>query len=216
MSVAQINSAWHGLVGLLLLPTCLSGASQPSRVVWQKDITRGTIESHRIEVSASGRTRYELRQGESEIVAVDFQLEPHNVDFLLEMFTRADFLNQDKNFVSSRRVANTGTKTIRLESGRQTREVVFLYTEDKTLRKIVTFFDQLSGQEKFLLEMNLVLKHDRLGVPKKLDQLEGFLSRKTIIDPQRFAPVLKKISVDTALMNLARKKARRLLRQINR
>ncbi len=216
MCVAQINSARHWLVALLLLPGYLSGASQPSRVVWQKDLTRGPVKSHRIEVSATGKARYELKQSGSETLTVDFQLKPHTVDFLLQLFTQADFLNQDKNFVSSRRVADTGTRTIRLESGRQTREVVFLYTEDKTLRKIVAFFDQLSGQEKFLLEMNLALKHDRLGIPKKLNQLERFLHRKTIVDPQRFAPILKKISLDMSLMNLARKEARRLLRQINR
>ena len=216
MSAPQINSAWRLWGVLLWLPVCLSGADQPSQVIWQKDFSRGKVETHRIEIRGDGKARYELKQDEADPLAVDFQLQPHTLDSLWEMFAQADFLNEDKNFVSSRRVADTGTRTIRLESGRQTREVVFRHTEDRTLRKIVDFFDHLSRQERSLLDIKLALKHDRLGVPRKLDQLEGALHRKTIVDPQRFAPILKRISRDTSLMNLARKKARSLLRQIDR
>ena len=216
MRPSRVHSAWLLPVALLLLAGGLSGAGQPVRVFWQKDYTRGKPELHRIEVETDGTARYLLRLGDGEPLTVDFQLKSHTVEHLLEMFVQADFLNRDKNFVSSRRVADTGTRTIRLESGAQTREVVFRHTNDKTLRKIATFFDHLSAQERFLLDMKLTLKHDRLGIPRKLDLLEGYLDRKTIVDPQRFSPVLKRISQDRSLMNLARKMARRLLRQIDR
>jgi hypothetical protein len=94
--------------------------------------------------------------------------------------------------------------------------VVFKHTDDRTFRKIVTFFDHLSAQERFLLDLELTLKHDRLGIPRRLDQLQGFMDRKTIVDPQRFSPILKRISQNPSLMNLARKTARRLLRRIDR
>lgn len=216
MRPSRVHSAWPLSLALLLLAGGLNSAGQPGRVFWQKDYSRGRTEFHRIEVETDGRTRYVLRLGDGEPVAVDFQLKPHTLRRLLEMFAQADFLNRDKNFVSSRRVADTGTRTIRLVSGPETREVVFRHTNDKSFRKIVTFFDHLSAQERFLLDLKLTLKHDRLGIPRKLDQLRGFLDRKTIVDPQRFAPILKRISQDSALMNLARKTARRLLRQIDR
>lgn len=216
MRPSRVHSAWLLSLALILLTGGSSGAGQPTRVFWQKDYSRGNTELHRIEVETDGRTRYVLRLGEGEPVAVDFQLKPHTLRHLLELFVQADFLNRDKNFVSSRRVADTGTRTIRLTSGTQTREVVLRHTDNKTFRKIVTFFDHLSAQERFLLDMKLTLKHDRLGIPRKLDQLQGFLDRKTIVDPHRFSPILKRISQDTSLMNLARKTARRLLRRIDR
>lgn len=216
MRPSRVRSAWPLSLAVFLLAGSLSGAGQPARVFWQKDYSRGATELHRIEVETDGTTRYELRLGDGEPVAVDFQLKPHTLQHLLEMFVQADFLNRDKKFVSSRRVADTGTRTVRLVSGPQSREVVFRHTDDKTFRKIVTFFDHLSAQERFLLDIKLTLKHDRLGIPRKLDQLEGFLDRKTIVDPQRFSPILNRISQDTSLMNLARKTARRLLRKIGR
>lgn len=216
MRPSRVHPAWPLSLALLLLAGGLSGAEQSARVFWQKDYSRGTTELHRIEVETDGSTRYVLKLGDGEPVAVDFQLKPHILRHLLEMFDQADFLNRDKNFVSSRRVADTGTRTIRLASGPQTREVVFKHTNDRTLRKIATFFDHLSAQERFLLDLELTLKHDRLGIPRKLDQLQGFMERKTIVDPQRFSPILKRISQNTSLMNLARKTARRLLRRIDR
>ena len=212
----RVHSAWPLSLVLFLLAGSSSGAGQPTRVFWQKDYSRGNTELHRIEVETDGSTRYLLRLGDGEPVAVDFHLKPHILRHLLELFAQADFLNRDKNFVSSRRVADTGTRTIRLVSGPQEREVVLRHTDNKTFRKIVTFFDHLSAQERFLLDLKLTLKHDRLGIPRKLDLLEGYLDRKTIVDPQRFSPVLKRISQDRSLMNLARKMARRLLRQIDR
>ncbi len=216
MRPSRVHPAWSLSLALLLLAGGSSGAEQSTRVFWQKDYSRGTTELHRIEVETNGKTRYVLRLGEGEPVAVDFQLKPPIFRHLLEMFVQADFLNRDKNFVSSRRVADTGTRTIRLTSGPQSREVVLKHTDNKSFRKIVNFFDHLSAQERFLLDLKLTLKHDRLGIPRKLDQLQGFLDRKTIVDPQRFSPILKRISQDTSLMNLARKTARRLLRRIDR
>ena len=102
----RVSSAWPLSLALLVLAGGLSGAGQPTRVVWQKDYSRGQTELHRIEVEGDGTTRYLLRLGDGEPVAVDFQLKPHTLQRLWEMFVEADFLNRDKNFVSSRRVAD--------------------------------------------------------------------------------------------------------------
>ena len=215
MLIIRVKAAFFQHLVLLLLSSHLSAAGQPSRVVWQKDFNRGHLETHRIEISENGKAKYEFKQDEGAAIKVDFQLKFHTVGSLLEMFTRADFLNEAKDFVSLRQVADTGTRTISLESGPRIREVVFMHTEDKTLREIADFFDQLSRQERSLFEMNLALKHDRLDIPKQLELLEQNLRRKKLVDPERFILVLKKILADSSLMNLARKHARRLLSQID-
>ena len=215
MSIVRVKVAFFRYLVLLFLSTHLRGSGQPFRVVWQKDLNRGCLEIHRIEISGDGKAKYKFKQDEGATIEVDFQLKFHAVGSLLEMFTQADFLNETKDFVSLRQVADTGTRTIRLESGLRIREIVFMHTEDKTLREIAVFFDQLSRQERSLFEMNLALKHDPLGVPKQLELLEQNLRRKKLIDPERFILVLKKILADSSLMNLARKQARRLLSEID-
>jgi hypothetical protein len=143
-------------------------------------------------------------------------LKPSTVDSLISLFQQADFLNESKGFVSGRKVANMGMKTIRFESGSKRREVTFNYTEDKTLQQIVNFFENLCQQEQSLFEMDLALKYDRLGIPKKLDELERNLSAKRIVAPERFAPILERIYQDESLINYSRTEAKKILSKIDR
>ena len=200
---------------ILLLPSHYSNSDVLNKITWKKNLTRGRMESYQIEVNENGQVTYQFFPDQGEVVLVNLRLSSKKVDFLLDMFSKADFLNKKKNFVSSRKVASTGINTIRLESGLQQREIVFRYTENKILKKIILFFNQLSQQEQSLFEMDISLKYDRLGILKRLDQLDRYLQRKELIDPKRFIPVLEKISTDKSLINLARKQARQILHQIN-
>ncbi len=200
---------------IFLLPSHYSNSDVLNKITWKKDLTRGRMESYQIEVNENGQVTYQFFPDQGEVVLVNLRLSSKKVDFLLDMFSKADFLNKKKNFVSSRKVASTGINTIRLESGLQQREIVFRYTENKILKKIILFFNQLSQQEQSLFEMDISLKYDRLGILKRLDQLDRYLQRKELIDPKRFIPVLEKISTDKSLINLARKQARQILHQIN-
>ena len=200
---------------IFLLPSHYSNSDVLHKITWKKDLTRGRMESYQIEVNENGQVTYQFFPDQGEVVLVNLRLSSKKVDFLLDMFSKADFLNKKKNFVSSRKVASTGINTIRLESGLQQREIVFRYTENKILKKIILFFNQLSQQEQSLFEMDISLKYDRLGILKRLDQLDRYLQRKELIDPKRFIPVLEKISTDKSLINLAQKQARQILHQIN-
>ena len=200
---------------IFLLPSHYSNSDVLHKITWKKDLTRGRMESYQIEVNENGQVTYQFFPNQGEVVLVNLRLSSKKVDFLLDMFSKADFLNKKKKFVSSRRVSSTGINTIRLESGLQQREIVFRYTENKILKKIILFFNQLSQQEQSLFEMDISLKYDRLGILKRLDQLDRYLQRKELIDPKRFIPVLEKISTDKSLINLARKQARQILHQIN-
>jgi len=194
----------------------LAGDGTPLRFVWQKNNKRGSIEFYRLELIEKGTGKFQFKKREEDLVELSFVLRPSTVDSLLALFAQADFLNETKNFASPRKVADMGMKTIRLESGLKSREVIFNYTEDKNLQEVVNFFENLCQQEKSLFEIDLALKYDRLGIPKKLDELERNLTAKRIVAPERFTPVLEKIYHDESLMNLARTEARRILSKIGK
>jgi len=217
MSRSNTAAAPFCLVCLLLsVSFLLAGDGPPLRFVWQKNIQRGSIEVYRLELSEKGAGTFQFKKREEDPVELSFVLKPSTVDSLLALFVQADFLNETKNFVSPRKVADMGMKTIRLESGLRSREITFNYTEDKILQEIVNFFVNLCQQEKSLFEIDLALKYDRLGIPKKLDELERSLVAKRIVAPERFTPVLEKIYQDETLMNLARKEARKILSKIEK
>ena len=178
--------------------------------------SRGIYTFSSIELDQAGNATFRLQKLESELVTADFRINRSNIVSLYNLFMKADFLNETKNFISEKKVADLGRKTIRFEMGRQQREVTFNYTENKTLQEINDIFENLVEQEKLLFEIEFALKYDRLGVPKKLDVLEREFSANRIVAPERFKPILKKISEDDSLMNLARKEARKLLRQASK
>jgi hypothetical protein len=197
-------------------PLPFSAEDAPLKFAWHKAIQKGSIEFYGLELDDKGRGKFSFKKREEDALELDFALRPAKVESLLSYFVHADFLNETKNFVSPRKVADMGLKTIRFESGTRKREVTFNYTEDRTLQEIVDFFENLCQQEKALFEMDLALKYDRLGIPKKLDELERNLTAKRIVDPERFAPVLEKIYQDESLMNLARTEAKKILSRIEK
>ncbi len=222
MHKARLQSNATSFVLLLWLslnlhPVLLEAQSSPSLFFsWKKTNSRGPNEFYQVELSERGTGQIQIKMREADPVDLDVVLKLSTIDHLLSLFVQADFFNESKNFVSPRKVADMGMKTIHFESGSRKREVVYNYTEDKALQEISNFFENLCTQERTLFELDLALKYDRLGIPKKLDELEQNFSAKRIVAPERFAPVLEKIYQDTTLINLARKEAKKLLSRIEK
>jgi hypothetical protein len=203
-------------VGLLWSSFFQTDSGTSLRFVWHKAIQQGSIESYGLEFDEKGKGKFTFKRRGEDALELDFELKSSKVDALLNDFVSSEFLNESKNFVSARKVADMGMKTIRFQRGGRAREVSFNYTEDKALQQIVDVFENLCQQERSLFEMNLALKYDRLGIPKKLDELDRNLTAKRIVDPERFTPVLEKIYQDQQLMNLARTEAKKILSKIEK
>ena len=187
-----------------------------SHFFWKKDNSRGLLESYGVELDGNGSGQFYFNKRNEDEIKLPVKLRASAIETLRALFEKADFLNESKDFVSQRKVADMGLKTVRFGAGAKQREVVYNYTEDRALQEITTFFENLCQQERALFEMDLALKYDRLGIPKKLDELDSSLNAKRVVAPERFAPVLEKIYADQTLMNLARKEAKKLLARIEK
>ena len=187
-----------------------------SHFLWKKDNSRGLLESYGVELDGNGNGQFYFNKRNEDEIKLPVKLRASAIGTLRSLFEKADFLNESKDFVSQRKVADMGLKTVRFGTGSKQREVAYNYTEDRALQEITTFFENLCQQERALFEMDLALKYDRLGIPKKLDELDSSLNAKRVVAPERFAPVLEKIYADQTLMNLARKEAKKLLVRIEK
>jgi len=187
-----------------------------SHFLWKKDNSRGLLESYGVELNGNGNGQFYFNKRNETEIKLPVTLRASAIETLRALFEKADFLNDSRDFVSQRKVADMGLKTVRFATGSKQREVIYNYTEDRALQEITTFFENLCQQERALFEMDLALKYDRLGIPKKLDELDSSLTAKRVVAPERFAPVLEKIYADQTLMNLARKEAKKLLARIEK
>jgi hypothetical protein len=204
------------LFSTLQIPSAFSIDQQSVKFFWQKVQSRGPTELNVVEVDGLGKGKFEYKPRGSENVSVDLELSPATINRLLLLFVQADFLNENKDFVSLRKVADLGMKTIRFEMDSRKREVSFNYTEDREVQQIVNFFENLCLQERILFEIELALKYDRLGIPKMLDELGRNQSSNRIVAPERFSSVLDRIYQDESLMNYARVEARKLLAKMQK
>ena len=194
----------------------LAESSHPTRFSWLKANSRGNLELYGVELKENGGGEFQFKKRNEEPIHLEITLRPSVITTLFSLFSQSDFLNESKDFVSQRKVADMGMKTVRYETGSAKREVIYNYTEDKGLQQISNFFENLCQQERTLFEMDLALKYDRLGIPKKLDELDQNLSDKRIVAPERFIQVLEKIYQDQSLMHLARKEAKNILSKIQK
>ncbi|MFN8007844.1 MAG: hypothetical protein U0V70_12610 [Terriglobia bacterium] len=187
---------------------------EPFHCSWKILRSRGNYPSSSVELDETGNAQIQWQKLDSELLRTNFRLRRSSVVFLYSLFSKSDFFDAKKNFVSDKKIADLGMKTISFQKGSERREVSFNFTEDKALQEINIFFENLAEQERFLLEMELTLKYDRLGITKKLDMLERELSANRIVAPERFKPILEQISNDNSLINLARKEALKLLARL--
>jgi hypothetical protein len=216
LGICVIRIVFAFVFGCVLAATVPAQTDSGSRFFWKKENSRGLLESYGIELNGNGKGQYYFKKRNEDEINQPVKLRASAIETLRALFQKADFLNESRDFVSQRKVADMGSKTIRFETGSKQREVVYNYTEDRTVQEITTFFENLCQQERALFEMDLALKYDRLGIPKKLDELDNNLNAKRIIAPERFVPVLEKIYADQTLMNLARKEAKKLLVRIEK
>lgn len=210
------------LSGLLILTSRFSSASADAsdnsyiKFFWRKALNRGPMEFNTVELDGTGKGVFQFKERNSESVIVDLEVSPSTIKTLLNLFIQADFLNEGKDFVSNRKVADMGMKTIRFEMGSRKREVSFNYTEDRGGQQITSFFENLCLQERTLFEIDLALKYDRLGIPKMLDELQKSMKANRIVAPERFTTVLDKIYQDESVINYARVEARKLLAEMQK
>jgi hypothetical protein len=183
---------------------------------WQKAMSRGPLELYQVELTGKGTGTFQFQKRGQESIETHFSLSPRVIERLHSLFQRADFFNPAKEFVSPRKLADMGMKTLRMEEGAQRREITFNYSEERTLWPIVDFFENLSQQERDLFDLELALKYDKLGIPQRLESLDKALEKNQIIAPERFAPLLEKIYYDQSMMNMARSEAKRLLGSIEK
>jgi hypothetical protein len=197
----------------------LSGVSQsvqPFKVIWKKDMSRGPLEFSQIEINEKGEGRFQQKKREQEMIETQFIISPKSVNDLMTLFGQADFFNPSKEFSSSRKVADTGNKTIRLERGISNREVTFNFSEDRIMWQIIDYFENLSNQELAYFELEVALKYDKLSIPKRLEDLQTNIKAKRIIAPERFSLLLDKIYSDPSVMNLGRVQAHQLITLITK
>ena len=136
-------------------------------------------------------------------------------ELVKQAFDLSEKLNHFKESLESKRkVAFVGKKTMVWENGSERGEVSFNYSERSDAMELAGLFERISNTQQASIELQRLMRFDKLGLMKYLLQTEIALDHKDLADPVNLVPVLEQISVGKSFMDIARQRSRILLAKI--
>jgi hypothetical protein len=153
------------------------------------------------------------REAPDEEDPLTFQLSGEDRDWLFAKAAELDRFN--RNVASKRKVAFTGDKILRFESGGETEgEAKFVYTEDAVAAELTTWFLRVSETERHYIAVERAVQFDRLGVNDALLSLHSAYDKGRIVAPAQFLPLLEQVVAQQKIMHQARARASALIERI--
>ncbi len=206
-----IGSIVACLVALPLLAQNDPGAKQPSsRLVFVKEFPGSVPDYYSVTVAENGEAIYATAPDDPE--PLRFRLSPSLARQFFDAAARLNYF-KDARFETRRKVAAMGKKTFRYEGNGQRYETSFNYSDNPEAMALAGAFEKISTTEQHLLNLERLVRHDRLGVMKQLVQIEISLNKRELVEPGQLVPLLEEIAGNSQFLHIAQERARYLLRR---
>lgn len=175
-------------------------------IPWQK---------YTIAVDSDGKSSFNGIPGADETRDTD----PYQQDFTMsaanrqKVFDLAQKLNYFRGDVDShlKHIAQTGKKTLQYQSPQVQGTAIFNWSQNPDVEQLTRLFQGIANTIDFGRKLAFQYRFDKLGMDKRLKELEGMASDHTAEELAIIAPILRKIANDPNLMNISRQTARNLL-----
>jgi hypothetical protein len=171
---------------------------------------------HCIRLNEQGQGAFTLVRSGVEQVEEPLELSGKATGGFLGLLEATGHLREAHQYESGRRVANLGRKTLALEGEWGRREGIFNYSDYAEVNNLVAFLDRLIAQETLLLELDFAAAFNRLVLPTILEGIREELRANRIPDPPRLLGALRRIGLDSRVVNYARAAAQELIEDIER
>jgi hypothetical protein len=197
-----MKNAW------LLAALVISANAAPSaKLTFTKSFPGSVPEYCSVEIDQSGALVY--KESPTDENPIKAQVPANDVTPLFDLAQQLDFFKSP--IESGLKVANTGKKTFRYESGEgKTAEVVFNYSTIVAAEQLLDRFENIAATERAWIDLDRTVHFDHLGINDSLAQVEDLWIKKQLIAPAQFVPLLTRITSRESIMHLARERAARL------
>lgn len=196
---------------LLTLTALAALAADPlPKVSFTKSFPGSVPAWYSVTIDQTGAAEY--REDPKDESPIKFHLNEADTAQIFDLAATLEYFK--RKLESPAKVARMGDKTLHYEKGGESGETTFNYTEDIDGRVITDWFERISETERHLIDLERVVKYDKLGVNDSLLQLEITLDRKRLIAPEQFLPMLDRVVKNESFMHLARQRAANIASQI--
>lgn len=178
-----------------------------TKLTYCHDLSRGPYELQCVELNPAGSgTVWFKRRGMDE-VKVTVTLSAAARERFVAAVAATSYLADDESWESSMKVADLGMKNLTIDTASGPRKKSYNYSKRPEVIALAGFFDGVINAETISFEVDTMLQFDKLGIPKKVEQIGNELKSSRIADPERMIPILEKIQKDQRLVNYARANA---------
>lgn len=226
MKRASVILLWLLLPGTILMV----GQTPPAQSADQNSSTGPSItfvrvwddftpQSVTMTISANGATKYSSSNPKKVGDDVDdyqteFTMSPARREKLFRYAREANYFDGDFSF-KKHPVASTGKKTLTYSDPTRHFNTTFDYSENKAVAEITNILSGISNTIEHGRKLVFLRRFDKLGLEEELKAMESAADGHNLAELQIIASTLDSIAGDRTVLNIARKRAQKLLAKAN-
>jgi hypothetical protein len=188
---------------LAILLAALACAQTNPRIVYTKSFAGSVPPFVKITLERDGTATYAESKEPDD--AEQFQLEKDAATAMFDLARKLDYFKRPLE--SGLKVANIGAKTYRWENGGEVYETTYNYSQLENARILQDWFERITDSERAFLELDRVVKHDRLGVHQAMLQIVDLWDNRRLLATPTWLPLLDRVAQNEAFINMARERA---------
>jgi len=194
------------LAGLLLIAAQL----QAAKISFHFENPQLDPAQYELTVDDAGNAVYSSEAAERDPLHREFKLSPANVQKIFALARELNFFSGDYDF-RKHKIAFSGHRTLTYTDGTTTTSTRFNWSENKQIMELAGIFEGLSNTVEAGATLADLLHHDKLGLNAYLISLEKKQQAGWLQQLELISPILQQIADDGTVMDIARRRARKLL-----
>ena len=203
-------------------PQTATAQTQPAAAVSFDFAFPGATPPHySIAVESNGHASYRSDNAASDPYVKEFIISKSTCTRIFQLAREAKYFKGDFNY-SKGHIASMGSKTLTytepvagqsgMPGGGVRNQTVYNYSENRPIQQLTTVFQSLSNTVELGQRLQFHHRFDKLGLDAELKAAEDMAQSGQLLELQIIAPVLQDVAEDTSVLNIARERARRLLK----
>jgi len=187
-----------------------------AKVSFALDFPNSIPDHYMITVAPDGAATYDSTgkltpDGETpEPFHLDFQITPPTAAKVFELSAKTKYF-QGKVDSGKKNLAFTGVKTLMYKDGDKNTRAEYNYSPNVSVQQLTSLFQNLSTTLEFGRRLNYYHHYQKLALDEELKRMEEMNRAGSLAEVQAVAPILREITNDTTVINVARARAQRLL-----
>ena len=206
-----------------LQPDAPRGVTSTPTIAFSFELTGADPEHYDIAVEESGRAAYRSighatadspGSAPGTPYMVKFTMSPGTSREIFELAARAKYFAKPLDYTKGN-VANMGAKTLTYSNQKIFYQKNYNYSVMPPVQQLTEIFQDIANAMEGGRRLEFLYRYEKLGVNEELKNLEGEAKNNQLREVQAITPILQKIVADESVLNIARQRARRLLKISN-